>query len=350
MLITTLTLLACKEKAAEKVHVRSVRIIKTTLASTQENSTIVPASINEKRETKLAFRVRGPLVRLNDTIGNFVKKGQVIAKVDARDYAIAVESTQAAYKLANAEYKRYKTLLEKESVATSVYDQIESNYTRAKTAYQSAQNALYDTDLRAPFSGYISKVLVNNFEEVNPGQPIISLIDLSEFEVKAWISLKDLTKMNENTQYACLINVGNKKIRIPGKLKEIGHKSSNSKQSYPISILIDAPKDNKLRAGMTTHLEIINTTPNPNPKIDIPVSCVFSSKNKSYVWLYDEHTQKVSAKEVVSGDITADDFIQIHKGLSAGVNIVSTGVHYLTEGQKVKVLKAFTKSNVGNKL
>ena len=350
MLIIALTTFGCKEKAEKKTSIRSVKIIKSTLDTCGINSIVVPASINEIRETKLAFRVKGPLVKLNDTIGNYVKKDQVIAKIDPRDYKIALESTQAGFKLASAEYKRYKTLLEKESVAASVYDQIESSYIGAKTGYESAKNALADTDLRAPFSGYISNVFVNNFEEVNPGQPIVSFIDLSKFEVKAWISLTDLSKINENTEYACLIDLGNKKIRVPGTLKETGHKTGMSKQSYPISVLIDAPENVQLRAGMTTHLEIINEGGNSATAANIPITCVFNKENKTFIWLFDKSTNTVSAREVISGKVLANDMIEIKQGLNGNEDIVSSGVHYLFEGQKVKQYKGFSKTNVGNKL
>lgn len=350
MLIGMLVFVGCKEKNKEKLHVRSVKVYQTSSKVNQNNATIVPASINEKRETKLAFRVRGPLVKLNDIIGDYVSKGQVIAKIDSRDYKIAVESTQAAFKLANAEYKRYKTLLEQESVAASTYDKIELNYTSAKNAYESAKNALNDTELRAPFSGYINHVFVNNFEEVNPGQPIVSFIDLSKFEVKAWVSIEDLSKINDNTDYACLVEVGNKKIKVPGTLKEVGHKTSMTKQSYPISILIDAPKNIKLRAGMTTHLEIIENETSSLGFMQIPITCVFNKKNKTFVWLFNENTNTVLAKEVVSGKVLANDMIEIKRGLKGGKNIVSTGVNYLFEGQKVKKYEGFSKTNVGNKL
>lgn len=349
LLLGMLIFVGCKEKVKEKEYVRAVKVFKTGVSTSNKNTTTVPASINEKRETKLAFRVKGPLVKLNDVIGDYVQKGQVIAKIDPRDYKIAVESTQAAYKLASAEYKRYKTLLEKESVSASTYDQMESNYTAAKTAYESAKNALEDTELKAPFSGYISDVFVNNYEEVNPGQAIVSFIDLSKFEVKAWISLEDLSKINDNTQYACLIDLGNQKIRVVGTLKEVGHKTSMSKQSYPISILIDAPENVKLRAGMTTHLEIIDAD-NTSSSLEIPITSIYSKENKTYVWLFNESTNTVSSKEVLRGKIIGDDMIQIKKGLNGGENIVCTGVNFLSEGTKVKKYKGFSKTNVGNKL
>jgi len=350
LLILLLSLVSCKEEVKKKTYIRSVRVIEASLNTEQNNNTVVPASIHEKRETKLAFRVKGPLVQLNDTIGDYLAKGDVIAKIDPRDYKIALEATQASYKLASAEYERYKILLEQESVAESTFDQIESNYTSAKTAYESAKNALKDTDLRAPFSGYINNTFVNNYEEVNPGQAIVSLIDLSKFEVKAWLSLEDLAKVKDDTRFNCLIELAGEKLRLPGSLKEIGHKTSSSKQSYPISILIDVPEKVKLRAGATAHLEICENNSNSNSFMQVPISCVFSKNNKTFVWIYNEKTSMVSAKEVRKGQILSDHMIRIEKGLKGGEFIVKTGVNFLTEGQKVKKLEAFSKSNIGNKL
>jgi len=350
LLILLLSMLSCKEEVKKKTYIRSVKVIETSLQNKQNNNTLVPASIHEKRETKLAFRVKGPLVKLNDIIGDYVSKGQVIAKIDPRDYKIALEATQAAFKLASAEYERYKILLEQESVAESTFDQIESNYTAAKTAYEAAKNALIDTDLRAPFAGYINNTFVNNYEEVNPGQAIVSLIDLSKFEVKAWVSSKDLSKVKEDTQFNCLIELEGQTIRLPGKLKEVGQKTSSSKQSYPISILIDVPEKLKLRAGMTTHLEICESNSDSNAIIQVPISCVFSKNNKTFVWIYNEKTQQVSSKEVRKGKIVPENLIQIENGLRGGEFIVKTGVNFLTEGQKVKKLEAFSKTNIGNKL
>lgn len=350
LLIILLSMFSCKEEVKKKTYIRSVRVIETRLSTEQNDHTVVPASIHEKRETKLAFRVKGPLVKLNDIIGDYVSKDQVIAKIDPRDYKIALEATQAVFKLASAEYERYKVLLEQESAAESTFDKIESNYTSAKTAYESAKNALNDTDLRAPFAGYINSTFANNYEEVNPGQAIVSLIDLSKFEVKSWISLEDLSEIKDDTKFNCIIELSGKKLRIPGRLKEIGHKTSASKQSYPISILIDVQENIKLRAGATAYLEICKNNVDSNSFMQVPISCVFSKNNKTFVWIYNEKTEQVSSKEVRKGQILSDNIILIEKGLKGGELLVKTGVHFLTEGQKVKKLEAFSKTNIGNKL
>lgn len=350
LVIMVLPFVSCSNKTEVKTHVRAVRVLKVTQLGANKKRIVIPAVINEKRETKLAFRVPGPLVRLNDTIGNFVTKGEVIARIDSRDFEIAVESSHAAFVLAEAELKRYQNLLAQGSVANSTYDRIEANYTLAKTGYKSAKNALGDTELRAPFAGYINHVFTNNYEEVTPGQPITSLIDLSRFEVNGWISSNDMTTLTDSSQFTCIIENGTEKIRVNGKLKEVGHKISFSKQSYPISLIIDAPENMNLRAGMTAYMEIENMSVSSNSAVEIPVTALFSKDQKSFVWVFNNKEQSVAARQVQVDKFITDDKVTLKAGLSAGERIVSAGVNYLFEGQIVKQLKGFSETNIGKRL
>ena len=342
-------LVSCREQTKEQTHVRSVRVLTVLQSGENTRKLIVPASINEMRETKLAFRVRGPLVRLNDTIGHFVSEGDVIAQIDARDFKIAVESAEAAYVMAKAELERYQKLLQKKSVAQSTYDRISANFTLSKTAYESACNALADTKLRAPFAGYLNHVFANNYEKVNAGQPIVSLIDLSQLEVNSWLSLSDISAITDSTQYACIVEVDGKEVRINGTLKAVGHKISASKQSYPISLVINAPKQLNLKAGMTTHLEIISHSSKHEPLVELPVTALYSKEGKSFVWLFDHQKSTVSAHEIKVDKFLSDDRITIKSGLMGGETVVSAGVNYLFEGQEVKRLETFSKTNIGKR-
>jgi len=342
-------MIACKQEATPKELLRAVKVKKTTLIHQSASNITLPASVNEFRETKLSFRVGGPLIVLNDVIGSYVKEGEVIAKIDKRDFEIAVEATETRYKLSKAEYKRYKNLVEKGSVSKSIFDQVEAQHKLAKADYESASNALRDTEIKAPFSGYINQVFVNNFETVAPGYPIISLLDMSKYEINAWISVKDAFLLTNTTNYVCIVNQNGKDIRIEGKLKEIGNKTSISKQSLPITIVINSSDQVKLRAGMTTYLEISSGDVQSASSIQVPISSIFTKDNNTKVWIYNEQTNSVSAREVVTGRLL-DSGMEIIKGLSENETIVTAGANSLFEGQKVKKMKEVSNSNIGNKL
>lgn len=341
---------ACKETKNEQNTIRPVRTAKPVLQTKGQDKLTLPASINELRETKLSFRVGGPLLQLNDIQGAYVKKGQLIAKIDPRDFKLAVEATKSQYELAQIEYERYKNLKETETVPKSVYDKVETSWKLAKTSYEKAENALADVDIVAPFSGYINHVFVNNYEMVQPGQPILSLIDMSQYEVNAWLPVEDAAKVNKKSSFQCVVSLRDKKIWLEGKLKEIGTKTSISKQSLPITVVISAPDSIKLSAGMTTFLEIYNNANNLNTSFSIPSSAIFTRDNKPYVWIFDSGSSTVSAREVTTGKLTANNFIEIKSGIAADEDIITAGAHYLSEGQKVKKMGQFTPSNIGNKL
>lgn len=348
--VSLLILLAgCGETKQVQKPVRSVKIQKVGLDEACNGKIVLPASVSELKEVNLAFRVGGPLVELNNTVGSYVKKGDVIAKIDSRDFKIAVESAQTQYLHAKAEYERYKNLLAKNSASKSLFDQMEANYKLSKIAFESARNALNDTEIKAPFSGYINIAFVENFEKINPGAPIVSLLDLSSFEVNAWISAHDMNHINSKTEFVCVVKNG-KYHRLKAKIKEIGSKSSFSKQSYPITVVVEVPSDFKLRAGMTAKLEISNNIIQDKSKITIPVVSVFSKEEKTFVWIFNEKTSKVSLREVKLGSIVSDHNIEILEGLNNNESIVTAGVHYLQEGQEVKKMIAFTDSNIGNQL
>lgn len=343
-------MIACKETKNEQNTIRPVRTAKPVLQTKGQDNLTLPASINELRETKLSFRVGGPLVQLNDIQGAYVKKGQLVAKIDPRDFMLAVEATKSQYELAKIEYERYKNLKETETVSKSVYDKVETTWKLAKTNYEKAENALADVDILAPFSGYINNVFVNNYEMVQPGQPILSLIDMSQYEVNAWLPVEDAVKVNNNSSFQCVVPLGNKKIWLKGKLKEVGTKTSISKQSLPITVVVSAPDSIKLSAGMTTFLEIYDNADNSNMSYLVPSSAIFLKENKPYVWIYDNVSSTVSAHEVTTGELTANNSIEVKSGITGNEDIVTAGVHYLFEGQKVKKMEQFTPSNIGNKL
>lgn len=341
---------SCKEEVAKEKSIRSVKVEKLSSSQQIKSHISLPATVNELSDTKLSFRVGGPLVKLNDVVGSYIKRGEVIARLDQRDFEIGIEATESAFKLAEAEYERYKNLLSKKSVSKSAFDQVETQYKINRTNYESALNALKDTEIKAPFSGYINHTFVNNFEAIAPGQPIVSLLDMSKFEINGWISVADAPRVDENSIYTCIVNQGGKEYRIPGELKEIGTKTTVTKQSLPITILIDSPEDIKLRAGITTYLEISSNDAKVTSSIQVPLSSLFTRENLTYVWIFNEKTNSVSAKEVSTGKILESGKMSITRGLQGDENIVIAGVNYLYEGQKVDRLKGYSESNVGDKL
>ncbi len=128
---------------------------------------------------------------------------------------------------------------------------------------------------------------------------------------------------------------------LAATVKEIGTEASATTRTYPVTLAMEQPEGAKILPGMAGKA----TGKRPSEDVlrslavVVPTSAVFSrdSTNQSYVWVIDEASKSVKSRPVKTGKLT-DLGIKIADGLKAGEWIATAGVHYLREGQKVRIL------------
>lgn len=167
-----LACLSCGRAGEEKGHREMVvHVAKASVESgqgTKEFSFIT----RPFRSSELSFRVGGPIDNFEVYVGNYYRKGEVIAKIDDRDFKINKERAEAVYMQAQSEYERIRTLYEKNNISASAYEKMRADYVAAKMAFESASNELEDTRLVAPFDGYVGEVYIEKFQDVKATQPV----------------------------------------------------------------------------------------------------------------------------------------------------------------------------------
>ncbi|TKG91919.1 efflux RND transporter periplasmic adaptor subunit [Puteibacter caeruleilacunae] len=340
-------LFSCKEKEAEKVEIiRPVKVYEVGCNQGISSHKIFTGLVKESREVKIAFQIPGPLVKLNVDEGQFVRKGAVIAELDERDYKVQLQSAKANYDNAKSQAERYEALYEKKSTSKSVYDQTQASYKLAKAQLEAAENALKDTKIRAPFSGYVQSMFVENYEKIGAGQPIVSLLDLNNLEVSVALSENDFLQRDLFTEFSCKFeNLKEETYQL--SLIDI-EKKPNGDNFYKMRLGFDS-KENKIVPGMAASVMVqLETT--DKEVCAVPVEAVFGDQGKSYVWKFNDKSQSVKRQEVRMLDFDSKGMIQIVEGLNNGDLIVTAGVHSLCEGQKVKKLNTKSVSNIGGQL
>ena len=165
LIMPLLILSACKEEASvTETPVKAVKTI-TISEGAGSNSRQISGVVKTSGESILSFRVGGRVASVDVKIGDAVKKGQVLAKLEQKEYELAVQSARAEVASAKAnlveksgDLTRQKNLKKQDFVAQSAVDQAQAAYSAAKSsvdvanaALRSAQNDLSDTTLKAPF-------------------------------------------------------------------------------------------------------------------------------------------------------------------------------------------------------
>ncbi len=304
-----------------------------------------PGVTNENQKTEISFRVGGPIVQYNVVEGERIEKGALIAEIDPRDYLIDVYSAKARYDQRKAESDRYYRLWKKGSVAKNDYDLRYANYLEAEADWEDAKNALGDTKLLAPYTGFFGKKLAQLGDKVQVRQSITTLVDLSVLEVNTTIPEQLAIQLFNFDSYEVRLETY-PDVVFKATLKELEKKSTA--EGFPLHLYLDHvnnPNDInqvKVVAGMSCRVNIIiKDTESDKQRIVIPLTAVFEKDTDTQptVWVIDTENNTVKKQSVVIGNIVGNNAIQITEGLTLGQQIVIAGVHRLNEGDEVTILK-----------
>ena len=341
------------EQPVKEEVIRPVRALKVADA-TQFKCRRFAGRAKATQEVDLSFRVSGPLITFPVVVGDLVKQGDVVARIDPRDFEVnlrnvkgQLEQAQAALTRTTKDLERLERIYKKDPGATSeaaidrvrhLRDSARANMSSIKASVAAAKDQLSYSTLQAPFDGIVVKTNVENFEDVRAKQPVVRIVDDSriEFIINIPESLISLTNTVKDIKVEFDTFPGQP---LNAEIKEVGTEASQTTRTYPVTLIMDQATDFKVLPGMAGKA---SGTPAPSIEgapLEIPVSAVFSAEaaDKSFVWVIDDADKTVSRREVVSGDLT-DRGIQISSGLKQGEWIATAGVHYLQAGQKVKIL------------
>jgi RND family efflux transporter MFP subunit len=205
----------------------------------------------------------------------------------------------------------------------------------------SPKDALSYTYLKAPFDGTIVQTFVENYEDVKAKQQIVRLVDTSKVEFIVNIPENLISYASSVTKVYVRFDTYPDK-EIAAVIKEIGKEASKTTRTYPVTLIMDQPEDFKVLPGMagrTVRAEGDLPAGAAREGYELPVTAVFPGESeKTFVWVIDEQTNRVEQREVKTGDLS-DNGIMISEGLQSGEWIATAGVHTLSEGQQVKILK-----------
>ena len=210
---------------------------------------------------------------------------------------------------------------------------------------ESAQDALDYTNLKAPFEGTVVAIFVENFETVQAKQMIVRLVDDSRIEMLIEIPENLIALTQYVTDITCTFDAF-PGVPIPATFKEIGTEASETTRTYPVTLIMDQPQGFKILPGMSgvaTGREPLPGKSGDELHIEVPLSAVASPDgSESYVWVIDESTGTVHRRTVTLGGMTTRGLLV--GGLEADLWIATAGVHYLQEGQRVRILAAARES------
>ena len=325
-----------QQAAKQAAAVETTPVIRMDIKSTvSATGTIRPVDSVEV-SSKITARLKTVEVKENDE----VKAGQVVATLDAKDYA--AKRDQAQYKVTNtqAEYERIRYLY---SIGADTEKQLEDaqmNYDTAVSALSQAESDASETNILAPMDGTVvgEPKTVGTRAVATSDNPtvIMRIADLSKKKIMAKVDETDIGSVKVGQSATFTVDAYTDKTFTARVTKisqtdtantwDTSSSSSSSSASssaaviyYYVTLEVDDP-ENLLLPAMTARVEI-NTADKPGALV-VPISTLKTDANGSYVIV--RNPDGSQENRYVQAGIYSDDYVEIVDGLSEGEEVVST--------------------------
>lgn len=346
-LVATLGLSACGDKSdpAAAAQPRPVRLL-TVGGGSAANTVELAGAVRARVASRLGFRVAGKIISRHVEVGQHVHKGDELMRLDPRDYQLSelaaksgVTSAQATLDVAQSEYDRFSNLRQKGFVSETDLEKKRTELAAAKAQLANAQstsaietNRVADAVLRADVDGVVDSISADAGEVVNTGQPVVTLARDGEREIEVEFP-EDQT---------ALAKMAKAEVRLwakqdswyPATLRELSASADPQSRTFRARYTVQAPAG-ALALGQSATLRLSVSTP-VSGGVYVPTNALVDNQGKTSVWLYDASSSQVRRTPV--SVLGVDGNRVLVAGLANGAQVVTAGVHIITDGQKVRPL------------
>jgi len=337
-------LTAChRQAAAPAAPIRPVLSI--VVAPELAGGAAFAGTVEARYESILSFRVLGRMIARDVSVGDKVNKGARLATLDPTPFQLALRDADAD--LARTEAHRQEAKL-----AAARQRQLFSDGVTAKAEFEAAQHELENaeaataaaqanvrvaqehlsyTELHAEFDGVIAATKAQVGQVVQPGQEVVKVVRPDERE--AVVDVPDNIAAELHPGIGFIVSAeAEPATRIKGQVREIAPQADAATRTRRVRIgLVDPPLNFRLGTIVKAVAAIT-----PSAEIDLPLSALLERDGKTFVWVVDPATTKVSIRDVKLGARDSDSF-RVVEGLAPGTRVVTAGVHSLSPNQPVKI-------------
>jgi RND family efflux transporter MFP subunit len=340
LLLSGLILIAaCEPEKPPPVEDQSIRSARVFLVSEQgaTDRREFVGRVGAAQTVDMSFQVSGPLEKLPVREGQTIAAGELVASLDTTDYELAVKESKVQLKLAYQDWHRKEKLLKERGVSLAVVDDAKATYELRQIRSEQALEALSDTRIMAPFDAYVARRFTDNYINVQAGDKIVRLNDLSELFVLVDVPETMLATVSPDSVSSILVRFPFAPGQsFPLQFRENTGEANAVAQTYRVTFSMVPPESLNVLPGMTAQVEILMST-DQAIEIKIPVASLVVSPDKQfYVWVVDDRTGKVTKRFIDIGP-ALDSGISVLSGLRAGDMIVVSGASQLQTGMSIRI-------------
>lgn len=280
---------------------------------------------SDKRAT-LEAKVSGRIESLPVLMGQSVKTGDLLARLDAAEIKARLQQAEATLEQASREWKRISTLFEQSAATRADYDATESRLRLAEAALAEAKAMMAYVEIRAPFDGVITRKWADVGDLAQPGKPLIGLEDPSSLQLEA--DVPESLGANLRADQAMKARIDALGRTLEGRIRELAPIADPDTRT--VRVKVQLPATEGLRPGQFARL----LTPiREAQQLRIPHSALVRRGQLEMVFVAAQDRANLRLVKTGHSDEAS---VEVLSGLQPGETVVVEGAHRLTDGQPLQ--------------
>ncbi|WP_343619185.1 efflux RND transporter periplasmic adaptor subunit [Acinetobacter proteolyticus] len=339
LIVSSVLLSACQKETPKTEEIPYVMVTQPSRNHVDQKS--YAGDVQARQQTALAFRVGGQITERYVDVGDRVKVGQVLAKLDVKDAQLQMnaakaqlQSAEAAAKIAAEEYQRYQQLLPVNAVSRSQFDAVKNQYESAQASLQQARsnyevssNQTGYNQLISNKNGVITQRQIEIGQVLAAGQAAYQLAIDGEREVVFGVPEQAVSTIKVG-QPAWVTLWSQPDARFAAKVREVSPAADQSRTfTVKVSLL---EGQSSIQLGQSARVFFVAQD---NNVLSVPLSSVTANDQQPYVWVVNAN-QSIRKVPVTLGTYGRDS-VPVVSGLKATDWVVVGGVHLLRDQQKI---------------
>ncbi|WP_445937819.1 efflux RND transporter periplasmic adaptor subunit [Pseudomonas sp.] len=294
-------------------------------ASPMQRQHVVQGQIEAWRRVELRSQISGTVIRLDQDKGSPVKQGQLLLSLSTDNRPAQVAKGEADVRQRAADASAADRLRERNMISTNELIRLQSELAKARAELDLARIQLGNTQISAPFAGVYDQRMVELGDFVQPGQSLLTLVDISQLKVSAQIAQQEVTQLKLGQPVKVELLDGRE---LQGELHFIAAADPGSR-SFRIEVKVDNPQALRLAgASATLHVQTGEALAH---RLSPALLSLDKAGRHGVKWVDDEQTVQFTPVQLIS----VDNQGAWVSGLPHKVALITLGQGFVEPGQQV---------------
>jgi membrane fusion protein, multidrug efflux system len=277
----------------------------------------------------------GRILQIKDR-GERVNRGEVIARLDDRVIQAQYTAAKTSFELAEDTFNRLETLYADSIISTQDFRNARAQRDQAKAQLDQAEKQLQDTSIEAPFSGRIEERMIRTGELINPGMPVVRLVNTDRVRILSGIPERYSSEIREGSEVQINFRSSGGESR-QGRVSYAGNVIDPDTRTYTIEIELSNPNQ-LIKPEMVVDLRVKRET--LEEVVILPRTSIVRDETGVFVFVAkEENGNKVANLVEVRTGSASGPLIQIIEGLNEGDEVVVNGMRSLSIGDRLNILQ-----------